>query len=246
MPLPMLTSATASAPEDGALVDEGHARRHGANEREGLEVDALEDEPGLLGDLGELLDHVALRRDDEDALPTRCRLPTVTVSRRSKSRMRFSGGMGMLSLAQNSTAGRSSLASAIIGKNSVRTTIFWLATPRVKRLPVKPALLPERLELGREEVAVDDLALEQEALLHGADVSVRQSLTLDLDSCHGVLFEVDAYAHTTDGHACPSAAWTPSSVVGSLSDSFRDLVRRPRVPDPAPAAGLLVYSSRGP
>ena len=44
----------------------------------------------------------------------------------------------MASCAWNSMAARSSLGS-MMGNSMVRTTIFWLAMPIEKRLPVKPA-----------------------------------------------------------------------------------------------------------
>ena len=47
IPEPMLTSAVASPP-GRALVDEGDRRRHRAHEREGLQVDAVDGEAGLL------------------------------------------------------------------------------------------------------------------------------------------------------------------------------------------------------
>ena len=60
------------------------------------------------------------------------------VERTWKSRIASSSGIGMASCAWNSMAARSSLGS-MIGNSMVRTTIFWLAMPTEKRLPVNPA-----------------------------------------------------------------------------------------------------------
>ena len=50
------------------LVDKGDRRRDGAHEGEGLKIDPVDREAGLLRHLHELGDHVVLRRDDEDLL----------------------------------------------------------------------------------------------------------------------------------------------------------------------------------
>ena len=138
-----------------------HWRRHRAHEGERLEVDAVDGEPGLPGGVDELLDHVALRGDDEDLLLAGPSSPAA-VDRTSKSRMASASGIGMASWAWNSMAARSSFSS-MIGNSMVRTTIFWFATPSENFLPVKPLVLPEGLELGGEPLDVDDLALEHQA-----------------------------------------------------------------------------------
>ena len=183
----------------------------------------------MRGDLDELPDHVALGGDDEDLLPAAAVFSPGVVDSTWKSRMASSSGIGMASWAWNSMAARSSLAS-MIGNSMVRTTIFWLATPSENRLPVNPALLPERLELRGETVDVDDLALEHEPVRERArgDRHERVPLAtiLDLDTDHRGLLDIDAHTHRIHRHTRPSACLALAPVSAPAGDTFRHSFRR--------------------
>ncbi len=113
------------------------------------------------------------------------------------------------------------------------------------------ALFPERLELGsRGGRRCRTSPSNMRPSWMARTCRVRERETLRLDSGHGVLFEVDAYSHTADGHACPSAAWTPSRLSAAswipLGPWFDDPGLRP-CPRPGPSLfvrGVDVQSRR--
>ena len=185
--------------------------------------------PAFLRHLHELVDHVALRGDDEDLLPSaalalaRGRREDLEVQDRLVER----DGDGFLRLELD--GGAEFLG---IDDRELHGAHDDLLVGDAHREPLagEPGCLPERLELCREPLDVDDLALEHETVGERSrrDRHQRVALTasLDLGADHRSLFDVDAYAHRVHGHTRPSACLALAPVSAPLRDTFRHSFRR--------------------
>ena len=185
-----------------ALVDEGDRRRHGARERERLQVDGLDAEARLLGDLDEAGDHVALRGDEEDLLLARAFLAgdggeDLVVQDGVVERDR--DGFLRLELDRR-------LELLLVDERELHGTHDDLLIGHAQAEPAagEPGLLPEALELSGQALDVDDLALEHKTLGQRAHGRSRQRLprfaAADLSPRDGGLLEIDPDAHTVLCH----------------------------------------------